>query len=171
MKVLVIEDSLAMGKALSEILIRQGHQVTWLTGVKTLEPLAGTVHGGNDLSLNFDDFDFLIEDGELKGSAYQGVEIVNHASALLHCIGFSSQPEFNQKMVNNGAVFGAKKPVLLVALEAGVLKLEEAVAQQKEISLLLADYDQTMPKNPQFSQPWQRVEQRLRELMKEEFGI
>ena len=146
MKVLVIEDSLAMGKALSEILIRQGHQVTWLTGVKTLEPLVGTVHGGNDLSLNFDDFDFLIEDGELKGSAYQGVEIVNHASALLHCIG-------------------------LVALEAGVLKLEEAVAQQKEISLLLADYDQTMPKNPQFSQPWQRVEQRLRELMKEEFGI
>ncbi len=174
MKILIIEDSLSMAITLSEALERQGHEVTWLTGVVTLAPFVGTVHGGKARQVDPRHFDLLIEDGELKGSPYQGEQIVEYVSALnLACIGNSTLPEVNQEMAQKGALLVVRKPILLAAAQAGFFQPEQVKSDLSGLSAKLNVVEETARDrtDPQLARAWQEVEARLKVLMKEELGL
>ncbi|HMY02612.1 MAG TPA: hypothetical protein PK671_24925 [Candidatus Obscuribacter sp.] len=174
MKILIIEDSLSMAITLSEALERQGHEVTWLTGVVTLAPFVGTVHGGKARQVDPRQFDLLIEDGELKGSPYQGEQIVEYVSALnVACIGNSTLPEVNQEMAQKGALLVVRKPILLAAAQAGFFQPEQVKSDLSGLTAKLNVVEETARDrtDPQLVRAWQEVEARLKVLMKEELGL
>ncbi len=174
MKILIIEDSLSMAITLSEALERQGHKVTWLTGVLTLKPFVGTTQGGENCTIEPRQFDLLIEDGELKGSPYQGEQIVEFVSALgVACIGNSTIQEINQEMTQKGALLVARKPILLAAAQAGFFQPEQVKSDLSGLAAKLAKVEETAHtrEDPQLAKAWQEVEARLKVLMKEELGL
>ncbi len=127
--VLVIEDSPAMGLALSDVLKGNGHKVTWIKGVKSLNPLTGISAEGKDIALTGSKrFQIALVDGDLGKNALTGPEIVGTLKQhRIMSIGTSTVSDFNTAMVANGAEIAANKAVVLSSLVGKKLDLKAAL--------------------------------------------
>lgn len=124
--VLVIEDTPAVGKAFSEILQSKGHDVTWVTGIKSLRPLVGITPEGAEIGLGRR-FRFALVDGDLGKDALTGPEIVGTLKEhRILSIGTSTIDSFNVDMLKNGAPIAANKATVITSLMAGKLDLKAA---------------------------------------------
>jgi hypothetical protein len=125
--VLVIEDTPAMGKAFSEVLASKGHNVTWVTSVKSLKPLIGITPDGAEIGLSRR-FRLALVDGDLGKGVLTGPEIVGTLkSNRIMSIGTSSVDTFNTDMLKNGADIAANKAVILAGLMGDKLELKAAL--------------------------------------------
>lgn len=174
LNILIIEDSHALAIALREVLEQQGHSVTWITGVKTLEPFVGSLQDESEVCLQEREFDLVIEDAELKGSAFQGEQIVAHMHHIhVTCVGNSTIAQMNEAMVEQGAVLAAAKPIFLAAVHAGALDLaalclavkHNRQAQCKRTATLMAGLEKTMRKDERYAKSWELMNARLMELI------
>lgn len=125
--VLVIEDTPAMGKAFSEVLQSKGHNVTWVTNIKSLKPLIGTTAEGAEIGLDRR-FRFALVDGDLGKGVMTGPEIVGTLKDhRILSIGTSSVDSFNKDMLKNGAEIAANKAVVFAGLIGDKLDLKAAL--------------------------------------------
>jgi CheY-like chemotaxis protein len=135
MNILIVEDSHAMARAMTSLLVQQGHNVTWVVGLASLSTAAqcsavdGMVEqdhsGRRDVcSVSFTDIDVAFVDGQIEGS-FQGEQVTEHLSAHgVKVLAISTQDDLNEKMVAKGARFGLKKPVAFVGLFSRILSPE-----------------------------------------------
>ena len=128
MKILLIEDSVSMGKAIQTLLAAQGHVVQWIIGLRSVsvdcKNAIGIKEGDEDDQVTPQDIDVAFVDGQLAGD-FTGPQVVSFlAHNRVPCLGISTQSDLNQEMVDLGAKLGLKKPVAFVALVAGLLTPE-----------------------------------------------
>ncbi len=128
MKILLVEDSVSMGKAIKTLLEAQGHVVQWIIGLRTVAEDSSNATGideaDQDDQVTPQEFDVAFVDGQLAGQ-FTGPQVVTFLSHnCVPCLGISTQSDLNQEMVDLGAKLGLKKPVAFVALVAGLLNPE-----------------------------------------------
>lgn len=114
---LLIEDTPYMGKAMKQVLEKQGHTVTWLTGVKAvdLNTISGTTVDGGSVTLNLRKFRTALVDGALKGSPLQGEDVVGSLrKGEIFSIGTSTTE--NELLLKNGADVASNKSILFVSM-------------------------------------------------------
>lgn len=129
--VLLIEDTPYIAKTVKGLIEEQGHNVTWVTGVKQLKPFTAIGPDGGDLALNLNRFRFAVVDGNLDG-ALKGPDIVGTlARHRIASIAMSTDETINSAMRTNGAIADAPKPVFLTSLANGQLKIQDALASSK----------------------------------------
>lgn len=128
MKILLIEDSVSMGKAIKALLEAQGHVVQWIVGLRSVSADSSNATGideaDEDDQVTPQEIDVAFVDGQLAGE-FTGPQVVSFLAAnSVPCLGISTQSDLNQEMVALGAKLGLKKPVAFVALVAGLLTPE-----------------------------------------------
>ncbi len=129
MKILLVEDSVSMGKAIKTLLEAQGHVVQWIVGLRrfsstSADQATGINAADEDDQVTAKDIAVAFVDGQLKGQ-FTGPQVVQYlAQNGVPCLGISTQTDLNQEMVKVGAKLGLKKPVAFVALFAGLLTAE-----------------------------------------------
>ena len=128
MKILLIEDSVSMGKAIKALLETQGHVVQWIVGLRSVSADSSNAIGideaEQDDQVTPQEIDVAFVDGQLAGE-FTGPQVVSFLAAnSVPCLGISTQSDLNQEMVALGAKLGLKKPVAFVALVAGLLTPE-----------------------------------------------
>lgn len=128
MKILLIEDSVSMGKAIKTLLETQGHVVQWIIGLRSVSADSSNAIGideaDQDDQVTPQSIDVAFVDGQLAGQ-FTGPQVVSFLAAnSVPCLGISTQSDLNQEMVTLGAKLGLKKPVAFVALVAGLLTPE-----------------------------------------------
>lgn len=128
MKILLIEDSVSMGKAIKALLETQGHVVQWIVGLRSVSADSSNAIGideaDQDDQVTPQEIDVAFVDGQLAGK-FTGPQVVSFLAAnSVPCLGISTQSDLNQEMVALGAKLGLKKPVAFVALVAGLLTPE-----------------------------------------------
>lgn len=128
--VLLIEDTPGMALAFQDALKAGGHKVTWVTGIKSLNPLTGIAPQGAELSLAGRRFNIALVDGDLGKNMLTGPEIVGTLkSHKIMSIGTSTTNDFNKSMLENGASIAANKGVLYSSLLGKRLDLKAALKQ------------------------------------------
>ncbi len=128
MKILLVEDSVSMGKAIKTLLETQGHVVQWIVGLRSVSADSSNAIGideaDQDDQVTPQEIDVAFVDGQLAGE-FTGPQVVSFLAAnSVPCLGISTQPDLNIEMVALGAKLGLKKPVAFVALVAGLLTPE-----------------------------------------------
>ncbi len=128
MKILLIVDSVSMGKAIKALLETQGHVVQWIVGLRSVSADSSNAIGideaDQDDQVTPQEIDVAFVDGQLAGE-FTGPQVVSFLAAnSVPCLGISTQSDLNQEMVALGAKLGLKKPVAFVALVAGLLTPE-----------------------------------------------
>lgn len=128
MKILLVEDSISMGKAIKMLLEKQGHVVQWIVGLRSVSSdtsnAIGIDEADQDDQVTPQEIDVAFVDGQLEGE-FTGPQVVSFLAAnSVLCLGISTQSDLNQEMVTLGAKLGLKKPVAFVALVAGLLTPE-----------------------------------------------
>lgn len=148
MKILLVEDDQSFGRAFKAFLSDKGHDVTWLTAVESLDPFQGKDGIGSDITVEVSDFDIALTDGQLTGSAFQGVDVVKqlHAQGLT-VLGISSQQDANDEMVSLGAIAAANKAVAFVALFCDMMKLEDIACDAVAAKSIVRQCDIEVRKN------------------------
>lgn len=137
--VLLIEDTRAMGAVLRDALSENGHKVTWVTGIKSLNPLTGIKAEGGELVLN-KGFKVALVDGDLGKASLSGPEIVGTLrDRRIMSIGTSSVESFNTAMKSNGAAIVGNKATIYTSILGGKLDLQKALKApartQEELSI------------------------------------
>ena len=128
MKLLLVEDDKAFGSAFQAFLTEQGHQVTWLRSVESLDPFTGVDGSGEKVVVKVADYQLALVDGQLDKSAFQGPEIAAQLSAQdLKVLGVSTVGDLNEEMVSLGAIAAANKAVAFIALFSGKLGVDDIV--------------------------------------------
>lgn len=171
MNILIIEDSLCMAKPMRDFLQRQGHKVTWVVAVTSFEPFVGRTREGEDITLS--GFDLVIQDGQLAGTPYQGVDIVRALAKKLEgttFLGASTINKMNQEMVEAGAAMAATKPALLLAFFMGEFDLSSVLKAPRAAEAFLSHLQATMLKDEKFNEPRRLLDLYLQPFLKEEFG-
>lgn len=169
MNILIIEDSLCMAKPMRNFLQSQGHQVSWVVAVTSLQPFTGRTREG--ALINLSGFDLVIEDGQLEKSPFQGVDIVKGLAPLaVNFLAASTVKTINQEMVDSGALVAATKPALLLALYMGELDLSTVVSNPAAAQAKLNLVQDGMLKDEKFKAPRRQLDDILRPFMAEEFG-
>jgi hypothetical protein len=133
--VLVVEDTIGMGKAFTEALESSGHKVTWVTGIKSLKPLTGFTADGGEIALN-KRFNVALLDGDLGKDRLTGPEIVGALrDRKIMSIGTSTVESFNNGIKANGGDFAitANKGVVYQSLFSKQLDLRAAVKTPCEV--------------------------------------
>ncbi len=128
MKILLVEDSVSMGKAIKTLLEAQGHVVQWIVGLRSVSADSNNAIGideaDEDDQVTPQEIAVAFVDGQLAGE-FTGPQVVSLlARNSVPCLGISTQSDLNQEMVALGAQLGLKKPVAFVALVAGLLTPE-----------------------------------------------
>lgn len=127
MKLLLVEDDRTFGQAFKAFLTAQGHEVTWLRSVDTLDPFVGTDGSGTKVAVEASNFSLALIDGQLdKSPVEKGEDVTAQLLAQgLKVLGISSQDKPNQEMVRLGAVGAANKAVVFVSLYTGLIAVED----------------------------------------------
>lgn len=121
-EILLVEDTPMTGKALKSLLEKDGHNVTWFTGVKSFHPFTGITPEGKNVVFDPRKFRAALVDGELNDAKnkplyLQGVHIVDALSKeRLPVIGISTVPGENALLRANGALVSAEKPTAMAAI-------------------------------------------------------
>ncbi|HEY9714347.1 MAG TPA: hypothetical protein V6C72_12830 [Chroococcales cyanobacterium] len=126
--VLLIEDTPGMAKALRYALQEEGHEVTWVAGVKQLEPLTGITPEGAEIPMAEGHWNVALVDGDLGKESLTGPQIVgtlkdNHIMS----VGTSTVESFNDEMLANGADAAANKSVVFGSILDHKLDLATAL--------------------------------------------
>jgi len=133
-EVLVIEDTPGMAKAFNAALESSGHKVTWVTGIKTLNPLVGFAPEGGEIALN-KRFTAALLDGDLGKGRLTGPEIVGALrDRKIMSIGTSSVEDFNVAIKANGGPFAiaANKGVVYMSVFSNKLDFRAAAKAPSE---------------------------------------
>lgn len=126
--VLLIEDTVPMGKAYAEALTANGHKVTWVTNIKSLNPLVGTTPAGGELAINTNRLKVAFVDGDLGKGVLTGPEIVGTLrSKNIFSIGTSTTADLNQAMLANGAEIASNKAAVFASLVGKRLDVRTAM--------------------------------------------
>lgn len=126
--VLLIEDTHGMGLAFKEALKANGHDVTWVTGIKSLKPLTGITPEGAEIALASRRYKIALVDGDLGKNMMTGPEIVGtlHSRKIMS-IGTSTVDSLNCSMLEQGAQIAARKGDLYACLLGKQLDLKAAL--------------------------------------------
>jgi len=137
--VLLVEDTPGLGNAFKDALEQNGHKVTWVTGIKTLEPLTAFTPDGGEMALTRR-YKIAFLDGDLGADRLTGPEIVGTLAKRARVIGTSTVEHFNVAMRQNSlnsdgtaAAITGNKGVVFAALVGnrldmlGAVKAPEAV--------------------------------------------
>lgn len=128
MKILVVEDTAYMAKAVIGLLENLGHEVDWVIGFNDPEALVCLNPEGEEVTLVASDYDLVFMDGDLEGHA-EGKDLVpTFAEAGVPCVGTSSTVDMNEDMVKAGAVGYALKVTFFLALVHNRVSPEEFAA-------------------------------------------
>lgn len=126
--VLLIEDTPGMALAFKEALKANGHDVTWVTGIKSLKPLTGITPDGTEIALASRRYKIALVDGDLGKDMLTGPEIVGTLrSQRIMSIGTSTIDNFNVSMLEQGAQIAANKGDLYASLLGNRLDLKAAL--------------------------------------------
>ena len=126
--VLIIEDTIEMGKAYSDALTASGHKVTWVTNIKSLNPLIGTSPTGGEIALKSNKWKVAFVDGDLGKDVLTGPEIISTLTQKrMLAIGTSTIEDFNIAMRANGAGVALNKAHLYTALYGNKVDLRAAM--------------------------------------------
>ncbi len=113
MRIIIIEDSPQLAVSLRTLLEEQGHQVTWIVGVSSIDHKQLQCYPGI-MSYHFPrccvdqvqlaNFELAFVDGHLDG-ALDGWDLMPHLrGAGIQCIAISNTQGVNDKMVAAGAI-------------------------------------------------------------------
>lgn len=150
MKILVVEDTKMMAKAVIELLENLGHEVSWVIGYNDPSTLKCLSEDGSEVVLNTDDFDLVFMDGDLEGEAL-GKELVPvFAKANVPCFGMSTMPDMNKEMIEVGAIGAATKPTFYLALVHGLVTAEQFAEYSDETQKTLASVDSESKSSDEF---------------------
>ncbi len=126
--VLLIEDTPGMAMAFRDALNTQGHKVTWVTGIKSLQPLTGFTPEGGEVALASKQWKLAFVDGDLGKNRLTGPEIVGTLrSKNIMSIGTSTTEDFNSAMRANGASIAANKAVIFTSVLGNKIDLKAAL--------------------------------------------
>lgn len=126
--VLLIEDTPGMALAFKEALKANGHEVTWVTGIKTLKPLTGITSEGAEIALASRRYKIAFVDGDLGKNMLTGAEIVGTLrSQRIMSIGTSTIENLNVSMLEKGAQIAANKADVYASLLGKRLDLKAAL--------------------------------------------
>ena len=121
MRILLVEDCDFMAKAIKAALESNGHQVTWVIGFETNQPLLAIDSDHQPQAINARDFDIAFVDGQLEGK-FEGPAIVEALSSRhIKCAGISSTNDLNDLMLAAGATMAMLKVTALGAIVENVL--------------------------------------------------
>ncbi len=130
MRIIIIEDSPKLAVSLRTSLEEQGHQVTWILGVSSIDQEQLTGYPGM-WSYHFprccveqvklSEFDLAFVDGHLDGEL-DGWHLVPHlCNAGVKCIGISNTQGLNDKMCAAGACRSTLKGDVIHFVSTGAL--------------------------------------------------
>jgi hypothetical protein len=148
--VLIIEPGRKFGRAFKASLIFSNYSVVdWVIGIASLEPLVGILPNGRRLALDPSAYQVALIDSQPYGRV-QGCNIVKTLKGLgITCVGISTERPLNEKLVAFGAKLGVQKHVLLAAMLAKILTLDEIVnlddltGVKQELETFGANLDET----------------------------
>jgi hypothetical protein len=120
------------------VLEKQGHPVTWVTGIKRLEPLVGITPEGGELTFGArtlgSKLKVALVDGDLGKGSLTGPEIVGALrQQRVTSIGTSTLDSFNAAMRDNGAPITANKSVVFTSLANRQLDLKAAIKSPQTV--------------------------------------
>jgi len=121
MRILIVEDAACIALPMQATLSQQGHQVDWISGVRSFEPFIGITEDKQDVKHDVpvndaSGYDLALVDGQLLGKI-EGPAVVSFLSSKgVTCVAISSKHDFNADMVRNGAAVGFIKHALFAAL-------------------------------------------------------
>lgn len=141
MKVLVVEDTAYMAKAVIGLIEKLGHEVVWVIGFKDPETPVCIDPDGAEVTLYAKDFDLVFMDGDLEDHA-EGKDLVPvFAKAGVPCVGTSSTVDMNEAMVEAGAVGYALKVTFFLALVHNCVSPEQFASFTEETAQALASVE------------------------------
>ncbi len=139
MRILVVEDFRAIAKGFSEVLREQGHQVDCVIGFRDINTLQAVDIDDCDVTLTAEAYDFALVDGQLEqfndqpSNPIQGPAVVARlVRSGVPCFGISTEQDFNDKMVSNGAKSAANKAVSFVIFVHSLITVEQAIANDAQ---------------------------------------
>lgn len=133
MKVLIVEDAEFIAKGIRDALSAQGNEVDWIIGVRSFQPFLGINESKQDIPMDPSSYDVVLCDGQTFGPN-EGPAIVQHLASIgITCVGISSTPDYNQAMVQNGAVMGFLKVVAFAAIVEDVLTMQSVRAPSPDL--------------------------------------
>ncbi|HEY9772914.1 MAG TPA: hypothetical protein V6C81_03790 [Planktothrix sp.] len=107
-EVLLFERTKFMGKALEDVLKENGHNVTWLSGMKNLDQFVGQDLAGSEVALDPKKFDFAVVAGGLDGK-FSGMDIVgNLTTRRIPSLGLGTSSDMTDALKVNGAIASNK---------------------------------------------------------------
>lgn len=116
MRILLVEDTVMMAKAVIELLRDQGHEVTWVAGFNDPQKPILIDSDRDEVDLCPGDFELVFLDGDLLDHK-EGKDLVPvFNEANLPCFGTSTINEMNDEMIEAGAIGAIGKAVWLLAL-------------------------------------------------------
>ena len=147
MRILIVEDAACMALPMQTTLSQQGHQVDWISGVRTFTPFIGITEDKqevrHDIPVNdVSGYDLALVDGQLLGKI-EGPAIVSFLSSRgVTCVAISSKHDFNADMVRSGATAGFIKQCLFAALMLDGITAEDIRQPSLELGERINAYDQ-----------------------------
>jgi len=148
--ILILEPGRKFGRAFKASLIISNHSVVdWAIGISSLEPLVGMFPNGRRTALDPSNYKLALIDHQPYGRV-GGCNIVKTLTDLgITCIAISTEQALNDKMVAAGAKLGVPKHVLLAAMLANEVTVEDFLAHddltavQKDLEVFGANLDET----------------------------
>ena len=137
-KVLLLEDTPGMGRALRDGLHNQGLRVSWYRGANAAadgEHLWGKMRFGS-IPLDLKKYKYAVVDGDLGKKSLTGEQIVPHlrdANPNIFVVGSSSQRTMNADMQKAGADLTSRKDLLVGLLASNHLPLSETLAAKRTV--------------------------------------
>ncbi len=142
MRILIIEDFEPIALAMQSALRQQGYDVDWIIGVRSFEPFLGIDSKKQNIAMDPSSYDLVFSDGDLFGPN-NGIAIVEQlASRGVSCVGISSQPDFNDKMVSNGAIAGYLKAAAFAAFVEEAADMQGVRQRSQQALDSIAAFDQ-----------------------------
>lgn len=137
MKVLIIEDAVSMALALRDEFVQAGHEVDIIIGVRGFSPFVGIdIDEVDQPPMDVTQYDLALVDGDTFGKANpKGPTIVPQLVASgVPCFGISGDTKMNDEMVAAGAIAGAHKIGVYVALVEGILQADQFLTPPADVA-------------------------------------
>ncbi len=139
-EVLVVEAAPFMGKALRDTLQSAGHKVTWISEIKTLEPLVGVTESKKMLYLNPKRFGTAFIDPNHVSLDSVNFEQVApfFKQARVRTIGTSAMGDVNEQMLASGFDLAGNKTAILTSLIGKKLDIRQIQRAPQQAQSLLS---------------------------------
>lgn len=147
MKILVLEHTLPFGRALRKVL-KDGrrHKVLLAEGLTDIEgQVVAKTHDGRSLSLDLDEYDLVLVDGNVPDGLVASDEVVKRLSKQgVSCVAISALPEANKALVEAGAKLHVRKHVLICGMAAKLMEKSELTLASPIVQARLETMDKVV---------------------------